>query len=132
MAKLDFRCPPRLEPAVQFEKLKAHLQERGFGDIEVILHNARKNPYKVSSREAISQATFRAAERVFGTQPIVHGVSIQGLIMLHIPHPAVLSGFGAPDNNLHAPNENMPIDRYVQGIEYAATIMEEYASEVEK
>ena len=129
MAKLDFRCPPRLEPAVQLEKLKTHLIQHGFDDIEVILHNARKNPYKTPAREAISQATFRAAERVFGTQPVVHGVSIQGLIMLAIPHPAVLSGFGAPDNNLHAPNENMPIDRYIQGIEYAATIFEAYAKE---
>ena len=129
MAKLDFRCPPRLEPAVQFEKLKTHLIKHGFEDIEVVLHNARKNPYKTPAREAISQATFRAAERVFGTQPVVHGVSIQGLIMLAIPHPAVLSGFGAPDNNLHAPNENMPIDRYIQGIEYAATIFEAYAKE---
>ena len=129
MAKLDFRCPPRLEPAVQFEKLKAHLVKHGFDDIEVVLHNARKNPYKTPAREAISQATFRAAERVFGTQPVVHGVSIQGLIMLAIPHPAVLSGFGAPDNNLHAPNENMPIERYIQGIEYAATIFEAYAKE---
>ena len=49
--------------------------------------------------------------------------------MLAIPHPAVLSGFGAPDNNLHAPNENMPIDRYMQGIEYAAAIFEEYGKE---
>lgn len=130
MAKLDFRCPPKLEPSVQFEKLKSHLIKHGFDDIEVILHNARKNPYKTPAREAISQATFRAAEQVFGTQPVVHGVSIQGLIMLAIPHPAVLSGFGAPDNNLHAPNENMPVDRYIQGIEYAATIFEEYGKEV--
>ena len=129
MAKLDFRCPPKLEPSVQLEKLKAHLKKHGFDDIEVILHNARKNPYKTPAREAISQATFRAAEQVFGTQPVVHGVSIQGLIMLAIPHPAVLSGFGAPDNNLHAPNENMPIDRYMQGIEYAAAIFEEYGKE---
>ncbi len=127
--KLDFRCPPKLEPSVQFEKLKAHLIKNGFEDIEVILHNARKNPYKTPAREAISQATFRAAEKVFGTQPVVHGVSIQGIIMLAIPHPAVLSGFGAPENFLHAPNENMPIDRYIQGIEYAATIFEEYGKE---
>ncbi len=129
MAKLDFRCPPKLEPSVQFEKLKAHLLKHGFDDIELILHNARKNPYKTPAREAISQATFRAAEQVFGTQPVVHGVSIQGIIMLAIPHPAVLSGFGAPDNNLHAPNENMPIERYIQGIEYAAAIFEEYGKE---
>ncbi|MEM6428264.1 MAG: M20/M25/M40 family metallo-hydrolase [Deinococcota bacterium] len=131
MAKLDFRCPPNLEPSIQLDKLKAHLIKHRFEDIEVIVHNARKNPYKVSSRAAISRATFKAAEETFGTQPVVHGVSIQGIIMLHIPHPAVLSGFGAPDNNLHAPNENMPIDRYLQGIEYAARIMANYALEPE-
>ncbi len=132
VAKMDFRCPPGLEPAEQFRKLQKHLEKHGFDDIELILINARKNPYKVSSREAIAQATFRAAERVFGTQPIVHGVSIQGLIMLAIPHPAVLSGFGAPENNLHGPNENMPIARYIQGIKYAAAIYHEYAVEMAK
>ena len=127
IAKLDFRCPPRLEPERQLEKLKAHLLELGYDDIEVIVHTARKNPYKTASREAISQATIRAAERIFGTQPLVQGVSIQGIIMLSIPHPAVLSGFGAAENNLHAPNENMPVDRYLQGVKYAAAIMHEYA-----
>jgi acetylornithine deacetylase/succinyl-diaminopimelate desuccinylase-like protein len=132
MAKLDFRCPPRLEPAVQLEKLKRHLTDRGYDDIEVIVHTARKNPYKTGANEAISRATIAAAEKVFGTQPLVQGVSIQGIIMLSIPHPAVLSGFGAPDNNLHAPNENMPIERYMQGIAYAARIMDEYAKEADK
>jgi acetylornithine deacetylase/succinyl-diaminopimelate desuccinylase-like protein len=132
VVKMDFRCPPGLEPAEQFKKLQRHLEKHGFDDVELVLINARKNPYKVSSREAIAQATFRAAERVFGTPPIVHGVSIQGLIMLAIPHPAVLSGFGAPENNLHGPNENMPIARYVQGIKYAAAIYHEYAVEMAK
>lgn len=132
MAKMDFRCPPGLEPSEQFKKLQRHLEINGFDDIELILINARKNPYKVSSQEAISQATFRAAKRVFGTPPIVHGVSIQGLIMLAIPHPAVLSGFGAPENNLHGPNENMPVARYIQGIKYAAAIYHEYALEAAK
>jgi hypothetical protein len=36
-------------------------------------------------------------------------------IMLAIPHPAVQSGFGIPDKSLYAMNENMPIDRYMQG-----------------
>jgi acetylornithine deacetylase/succinyl-diaminopimelate desuccinylase-like protein len=132
VVKMDFRCPPGLEPSEQFKKLERHLERHGFDDIELILINARKNPYKVSSREAISQATFRAAERVFGVQPVVHGVSIQGIIMLAIPHPAVLSGFGAPENNLHGPNENMPIARFIQGIKYAAAIYHEYALETTK
>jgi acetylornithine deacetylase/succinyl-diaminopimelate desuccinylase-like protein len=104
-----------------------HLRRHGFDDIEVIVRTARKNPYKTPVREAISQATIRAAEIVFGEQPVVMGVSIQGIIKIHVPHPAVLSGFGAPENNLHAPNENMPITRYIQGIKYAATIFDEFA-----
>jgi acetylornithine deacetylase/succinyl-diaminopimelate desuccinylase-like protein len=127
MAKMDFRCPPGLEPSVQLEKLKRHLAKRGFGDIEITVHTARKNPYKTPAREAISKATIDAATKVFGTLPVVQGVSIQGIIMLSIPHPAVLSGFGAPDNNLHAPNENMPIARYKQGMAFAARIFDEYA-----
>jgi acetylornithine deacetylase/succinyl-diaminopimelate desuccinylase-like protein len=127
VAKLDFRCPPNLEPADQLAKLKAHLQRNGFDDIEIIVHTARKNPYKTPVREAISQATIRAADIVFGEQPVVMGVSIQGIIKIHVPHPAVLSGFGAPENNLHAPNENMPIARYIQGIKYAATIFDEFS-----
>ncbi|MGY2894880.1 M20/M25/M40 family metallo-hydrolase [Deinococcus sp. UYEF24] len=125
--KLDFRCPPKLEPERQLERLRAHLERYGYTDVELIVHNARKNPYKVSSREDISQATYAAAEEVFGTQPLVQGVSIQGIIMLSIPHPAVLSGFGAPENNLHGPNENMPVDRFLQGIKFAAAIMQHYA-----
>ncbi|MBM6581894.1 M20/M25/M40 family metallo-hydrolase [Microvirga sp. BT689] len=132
MAKLDFRCPPKLEPERQLEKLNAHLLKHGYDDIEVVVHTARKNPYKTAAREAISQATITAAEKVFGTQPLVQGVSIQGIIMLSIPHPAVLSGFGAPDNNLHAPNENMPVNRFHQGIAYAARIMDEYAQQPTK
>jgi len=60
-----------------------------------------------------------AAVGIWGAPPVVMGVSTQGIIMIHVPHPAVLSGFGAAENNLHAPNENMPVSRYLQGIEFA-------------
>jgi acetylornithine deacetylase/succinyl-diaminopimelate desuccinylase-like protein len=125
--KLDFRCPPYLEPAVQLEKLKAHLRKHGFDDVEVLVHTARANPYKISPREPIAQAVIRAADRVFGGMPTVYGVSIQGLIRVYVPHPAVMTGFADPDCRLHAPNENMPVERFFQGIKYAATIMEEFA-----
>ena len=126
-AKLDFRCPPNLEPVDQLKLLEAHLEKHGFDDIEIVTRAARPNPYKTPVREAISQAIIHAAERVWGEPPVVAGVSTQGIIMIHVPHPAVLSGFGAPENNLHAPNENMPVDRYLQGIKFAATIFQEFA-----
>jgi acetylornithine deacetylase/succinyl-diaminopimelate desuccinylase-like protein len=127
VAKLDFRCPPKLEPAVQLEKLAAHLRAHGFDDVEILTHTVRGNPYKTPVAEAISQAVITSATRIWGAPPLVMGVSTQGTIMTSAPHPAVLSGFGAAENNLHAPNENMPIERYIQGIKFAATIFEEFA-----
>ena len=126
-AKLDFRCPPKLEPADQLKLLQAHLDKHGFDDVEIVTHTVRANPYKTPVSQAMSQAVIHAADKVWGEQPVVMGVSIQGIIMIHVPHPAVLSGFGAAENNLHAPNENMPIDRYIQGIKFAATIFQEFA-----
>ena len=126
-AKLDFRCPPDLEPVDQLKKLEAHLQKHGFEDVEIVVHTARANPYKTPVAEAISQSVIAAADSIWGEEPLVMGVSTQGTIMINVPHPAVLSGFGAAENNLHAPNENMPIERYIQGVKFAATIFEEFA-----
>lgn len=127
VAKIDFRCPPKLEPEEQLQKLYAHLKKHGYADVEVIVNTCRPNPYKTAVSEKISQSLIAAAEKIWGEQPVVMGVSTQGIIMIHVPHPAALSGFGAPENNLHAPNENMPIERYIQGIKYAATIFDEFA-----
>jgi acetylornithine deacetylase/succinyl-diaminopimelate desuccinylase-like protein len=124
--KMDFRCPPSLEPIRQLEKLKAHMRTHGFDDFELIVHTARANPYKTSQREPIAQAVVRAAQEVFGGMPTVYGVSTNGLIKVHVPHPAVLAGFSEPDCRLHAPNENISIERLFKGIKFAATIMEEY------
>jgi len=63
-------------------------------------------------------------------KPGVAGVSTHGIIMIHVPHPVVLSGFGAPENNLHAPNENIPVECCLQGIKFAATIFQEFADRV--
>ena len=132
VAKIDFRCPPKLEPSVQIEKLKAHLKKHGFEDVEVIVDTCRPNPYKTAVREDISQALITAADKIWGSLPVVMGVSTQGIVMIHVPHPAAMSGFGAAENNLHAPNENMPIDRYIQGIKYAATIFDEFAKRMKE
>ncbi|MBX2998017.1 MAG: hypothetical protein KF893_05855 [Caldilineaceae bacterium] len=80
--------------------------------MHIVTHTARANPYKTPVRQAISQSIIAAADSVFGESPLVMGVSTQGTIMIHVPHLAVMGGFGAAENNLHAPNENMPVDRF--------------------
>lgn len=126
-AKLDFRCPPNMEPADQLKKLSAYLKRKGFGDIE-IRADYRPHPWLTAPTEPIAKAVVAAATEIFGTVPTVNGCTAEGAFSYNLNIPCVLTGFGPPKPNLHAPNENMPIDYYIRGIKYAATIMEKFAA----
>ncbi len=124
--RMDFRLIPNISPVRAMEKLRAHLVAHGFGHIEVIGEPRVEEPYKISAREDISQAIIAAAHEVYGEAPIVNGVSAEGAILRHVWIPCVLTGFANPGCNLHAPDENVVVARYIQGIHYAAAIMERF------
>jgi acetylornithine deacetylase/succinyl-diaminopimelate desuccinylase-like protein len=125
-ARLDFRLIPNMQPAAAIRKLKAHLARHGFGHIEVRAFDGAEPPYKISVKEDISQAIIAAATEVYGEPPVVNGVSAEGAILRHVWIPCVLTGFANPGANLHAPDENIRLDKYLQGIKYAAAIMEHF------
>ncbi len=124
--RMDFRLIPNIQPAAAIRKLKAHLEKHGFGHIEVDAFDGAEPPYKISVKEDISQAIIAAATEVYGEPPIVNGVSAEGAILRHVWIPCVLTGFANPGANLHAPDENIRLDKYIQGIKYAAAIMEHF------
>jgi acetylornithine deacetylase/succinyl-diaminopimelate desuccinylase-like protein len=125
-ARLDFRLIPNIQPDAAIRKLKAHLQKHGFGHIEVRAFDGAEPPYKISVKEDISQAIIAAATEVYGELPVVNGVSAEGAILRHVWIPCVLTGFANTGANLHAPDENIHLDKYIQGIKYAAAIMEHF------
>ena len=53
-------------------------------------------------------------------------VNVYGAILKHVWIPCVLTGFANPGCNLHAPDENIHVDKYILGIKYAAAIMEHF------
>jgi len=124
--RMDFRLIPNISPAKAMAKLKAHLKDKGFDKIEVIGEPRVEEPYKISAREDISQSIIAAAHEVYGEPPIVNGVSAEGAILKHVWIPCVLTGFANPGCNLHAPDENIHVDKYILGIKYAAAIMEHF------
>jgi acetylornithine deacetylase/succinyl-diaminopimelate desuccinylase-like protein len=126
--KMDFRLIPNIQPDEALRKLKAHLVEHGFEHIEVRGEARAEPPYKISAKESMAQAVIEAATKVYGEVPIVNGVSAEGTILKHVWIPCVLTGFANPGANLHAPDENIRLDSYIQGIKYAATIMEEFGN----
>ncbi len=78
--------------------------------------------------EDISQAIIAAATEVYGELPVVNGVSAEGAVLRHVWIPCVLTGFANPGANLHAPDENIHLDTCLQGIKYAAAIMEHFGT----
>lgn len=124
--RMDFRLIPHMQPKAAAEKLRAHLKMHGFDSIEVKTFERAEEPYKISAKEDISQSIIAAAHEVYGEPPIVNGVSAEGAILKHVWIPCVLTGFANPGCNLHAPDENIHIDKYIQGIKYAAAIMEHF------
>ena len=125
-ARLDFRLIPNIQPDAAIRKLKAHLARHGFGHIEVVAFDGAEPPYKISAKESMAQAIIAAATEVYGELPVVNGVSAEGAILRHVWIPCVLTGFANTGANLHAPDENIRLDKYVQGIKYAAAIMEHF------
>jgi len=117
---------PNISPAKAIVKLRDYLKAQGFDNIEVKGEPRTEDPYKISAREDISQSIIAAAHEVYGEPPIVNGVSAEGAILKHVWIPCVLTGFANPGCNLHAPDENVHVDKYISGIKYAAAIMEHF------
>jgi acetylornithine deacetylase/succinyl-diaminopimelate desuccinylase-like protein len=67
------------------------------------------------------EAASKAYEASFGNPPVftLEGGSIPVVVLLkeHYDAPAVLMGFGLPDDRLHAPNEKFFIPNFTRGIE---------------
>ncbi|MBI9044161.1 MAG: M20/M25/M40 family metallo-hydrolase [Anaerolineaceae bacterium] len=125
--KIDFRLPAMLMPEKQLKKLRTHLKKHGFNDIRINPLVTRGTPYKTAYDSGIAQAIIEAADHIFGSAPVVSGMTQEDIIRSVIEMPIVITGFGPPHSNLHAPNENMPVDSYIRGIKYAAAIMESFA-----
>ncbi|NOX60432.1 MAG: M20/M25/M40 family metallo-hydrolase [Chloroflexi bacterium] len=128
--KLDFRLVPDLTADLVIQLLRAHLDRRGFTDIEIIprsaMEAARSNP-----EARIVQTAVEVAREVYGHEPVVypsHGGSgpmyplAQGLGMDAVTVGVIYSGV-----NMHAPNENIRLEDYFRNIVYLVELIRRFA-----
>jgi len=132
MAKMDFRLVPDQDARDVEKKLLAHLQDGGFGDIEVKVLSA-ENPSRSPSDSALGVAARKAADEWFdeevvvfpwmwATGPMYPIASGLGIPICSPP------GVGRPDSNLHAPNENARIEDYLSIVGYTVAYLEGYGT----
>ena len=130
-AKLDLRLVPNLTPELALGLVRQHLQRRGFDDIEVIYQDDGLMPARTAPHEAIAQAAMRAVAAVSALPPVVYPSSagsgpVYELCGIH-GIPAASFGVAWVNCMVHAPNENIRIEDYLEGVRVVGRLLEEFA-----
>ncbi len=129
-AKIDFRLVPDQTPEEIVPLLRAHLDAEGFEDVAV-RYVAGVKPARTDPDHPFVQLSIQAAEDVYSLEPIVEPL-IGGSGPLHpfihvLGLPVVTSGCGHPQSRVHAPNENIRIPDFINGIRHTARIITRFA-----
>jgi acetylornithine deacetylase/succinyl-diaminopimelate desuccinylase-like protein len=129
-AKIDFRLVPKQRPLQILALVKKHLAEHGFGDIEVLVHEADPAG-RTSLEDPIVKVLIETAREVYGTEPAVaptQGGSgpIHWLVdFLGIPTGSM--GVGWHEGNNHAPDESIRVEDYFLNLKHVVTLLARFA-----
>ncbi len=131
MVKLDFRLVPNLEPDLVVRLLRQHLDKRGFADIEIVSghgqHSARTPP-----DAPIVKAAIAAAHAVYGQNPLVYPLMAGSGPMYPVTQalgtPALSAGIGHAGSSVHAPNENIRLKDYFEGICFVGELIRQFGT----
>jgi acetylornithine deacetylase/succinyl-diaminopimelate desuccinylase-like protein len=127
-AKIDFRLVPDLTPGLVLGLLRDHLDRNGFHDVEIELVNGL-HPARSRLDAPFVEACVAAAEAAYGTAPIIYPTSPGSgpLAVVARDVPAVMAGVGHPSAHLHAPNENIFVEDYFEGIRFVEELIHRFA-----
>ncbi|MBA3947136.1 MAG: M20/M25/M40 family metallo-hydrolase [Herpetosiphonaceae bacterium] len=130
-AKIDFRLVPDMDPREVVSQLRAHLDQQGFGDIE-IREFGQERAARSDINAPVVRAMSAAVERAYGEPPVLFPtMAATG------PMYPVCEAFGTPvtsgagtgyqGTQIHAPNENIRMDDYWAAMRCMGAFIEEFA-----
>ncbi len=127
--KLDFRLIPEQRPGEVLERLRKHLKDKGFGDIEVKdLGSFEPAGTPLSSR--IGQSLVSAYKDVYGKEPNIlpwSAGSSSTWYYTSVGTPAAAGpGVGYQGSKVHAPNEHVRLEDARRAIKAVAAMMMEF------
>jgi acetylornithine deacetylase/succinyl-diaminopimelate desuccinylase-like protein len=131
MVKLDFRLVPNLEPDIIIDLLRKHLDKRGFNDIEVVpMHGEHSS--KAPPDAPIVKAAIAAAKVVYSENPVVYPLMAGSGPMYPLTQalgtPAFSAGVSYSVSNVHAPNENIRLKDYFEGIRFIGELIRQFGT----
>jgi acetylornithine deacetylase/succinyl-diaminopimelate desuccinylase-like protein len=132
MAKMDFRLVPDQDPDDLFARLRKHLDEQGFSDVEVVKLGGERSAVTPGD-DPFVQLTARLASEVYGKpaviDPLVGGTGPVYPFRAYLGTPIVTLGPGDPLSNAHSPNESMSIEAFKLGTHHMARLLLEYGAQ---
>ena len=128
MAKVGFRLVPNLTPELVVDLLRVHLERCGFGDLEVTLLGGLR-PARSPLHAPFVQTCVEAARIAHQAEPVIYPTSAgSGPLYALCPHtPTVMAGIGNANSRYHAPNENVYLDDYFEGIRFIGELIHSHA-----
>ncbi len=129
-AKIDCRLVPDLTPELCVSLLRAHLDRRGFTDVEIVPLNGEL-PASSPADALIVTACQTAVQHVYGHTPVMIPLSPGSgplyplTTALNIP--TVMAGVTYSDSRAHAPDENIRLDDYFAGLRFIQQLLATFA-----
>ena len=133
-AKMDFRLVPGQDPQDVLARLRAHLDEQGFGDVEVTYLGGERAG-TTPPEESLVQLTVRTAEEVYGkpavVKPLIGGSGPMHAFREYLGTPIVTLGCGDPESRAHSPNESIAIESFTRATGHMAHLLLAYGASEE-
>jgi acetylornithine deacetylase/succinyl-diaminopimelate desuccinylase-like protein len=130
-AKVDFRLIPNQDPQEVILQLRDHLNMEGYSDIEITFLGGEA-PARTDPDDPFLQMVVESAREVYGVpmmvQPMSGGSGPNHAFIHHLKVPVATAGVGYPDSRAHAPNENLVIDNFVDGVRHTARILANFGA----
>ena len=122
MAKISCRLVPDQDPEAVHQQLRHFLTEKAPKTIRWELDKLSGAPASLSDvNQPGVKALEKALETVWGARPYFRreggSIPVVGDMQKLLGFDSVLTGFGLPDDNLHAPNEKLHLPTWYKGTE---------------
>jgi acetylornithine deacetylase/succinyl-diaminopimelate desuccinylase-like protein len=102
------------------------LNNEGYSDIEITFLGGEA-PARTDPDDPFLQMVVESAREVYGVpmmiQPMSGGSGPNHAFIHHLNVPVATAGVGYPDSRAHAPNENLVIENFVDGVKHTARIL---------
>lgn len=129
-AKLDFRLVPNQDPDEVLTLLRKHLDSNGFDKVEIFAGEGER-PARSDPTSAIGRTVIDSVKELYGEPviwPFMPATGPMHPVVAELGVPTVLPvGVGRPDNRIHAPNENIHAEDYVNTVRLMCRVWERFA-----